>query len=232
VPIASCFFYLDRYFTKSLPNGVVIVGRNVAKLVDAPTVSKFKVEANEPSEAKAFLQAIAGDRLEAIFAVAIALVLRRGEALGLQWSDIDFESRILKVNQSLQRLQKKLVLQELKTKSSRRVIVLPQILIKKLRDHHTRQLKDKLIASSNWQNDNLVFCTAFGTPIDPRNVKRKLDSILKNAKIRHYRIHDLRHFCAALLLAQGAELKVISDQLGHSSIRVTGDVYAHVLSSL
>jgi integrase len=68
--------------------------------------------------------------------------------------------------------------------------------------------------------------------LPPLKIERKLDSILKSAKMRHYRIHDLRHFFASLLLAQGVELKVVSELLGHSDICITGDIYAHVLPSL
>ena len=71
-----------------------------------------------------------------------------------------------------------------------------------------------------------------GTPIDPRNVKRRFDALLKDAKLPHYRVHDLRHFCASLLLAQGVPLKVVSDILGHSQISTTADLYTHGLPSL
>lgn len=82
-----------------------------------------------------------------------------------------------------------------------------------------------------WTDNGLVFTTEFGTPLDPRNVKRVLDGLLKTAKLPHRRIHDLRHACATLLLAQGEDLKMISEILGHSSISVTADIYAHVSES-
>jgi site-specific recombinase XerD len=74
-----------------------------------------------------------------------------------------------------------------------------------------------------------VFCTSIGSPIEPRNVRRKLDSLMKDSGMRYFRLHDIRHFFASLLLAQGVELKMVSELLGHSSIRITGDIYAHVL---
>ena len=119
-----------------------------------------------------------------------------------------------------------------KTEKSERVLDIPKVLLQKLREHRTRQLEDKMRLGQDWQETGLVFTTAFGTPIDPRNVKRKLDAILKSAKMRHYRIHDLRHFFASLLLAHGVELKVVSELLGHPDIRIMGDIYAHVLPSL
>jgi integrase len=209
-----------------------LVGRNVASLTDPPRTEKFEVQPIAPEQARAFLQAIEGDRLEALFTVALSLGLRRGEALGLRWQDLDFQARTLRVNYSLQRLQGKLVLSEPKTKTSRRVLNLPDSLIVKLREHRTRQLEEKMQAGPHWQETGLVFTSSIGTPVDPRHIKRRLDPLLKNAGLPHYRVHDLRHFCASLLLAQGVPLKVVSDILGHSQISTTADLYTHVLPSL
>jgi len=206
-----------------------LVQRNVAALVDAPRAVRFEVQPIDQKQALAFLDALKGDRLEALFTVALSLGLRRGESLGLRWQDIDFENRTLRVCQQLQRIDKKLVFDEPKTKSSRRILGLPDSLAAKLREHRTRQLEQKMAAGSEWKEGGLVFTTSLGTPIDPRNVKRRLDSILDKAKLPHFRIHDLRHFCASLLLAQGVELKVVSQILGHTQIRVTADIYTHVL---
>jgi integrase len=119
-----------------------------------------------------------------------------------------------------------------KTEKSERVLDIPKVLLQKLREHRTGQLKENMALGQNWQDTGFVFTTSIGTPIDPRGVKRKLDAILKKAEMRHYRIHDLRHFFAALLLAQGVELKVVSKLLGHNEFRITGDIYTHVLPSL
>jgi len=145
-----------------------LVGRNVAELVDPPRAVKYEIQPINPDQARAFLDAIQGDRLEALFTVALSLGLRRGEALGLRWQDIDFENRTLRINQSLARLNKGLVMSEPKTKSSRRVLDLPQSLALKLREHRTRQLEEKLAAGQTWLDSGLVFTTSIGTPLDPR----------------------------------------------------------------
>jgi integrase len=106
------------------------------------------------------------------------------------------------------------------------------MLFSKLKEHRMRQLQEKLIAGSNWQETGLVFTSRLGTPVDPRHVKRYLDPLLKKAGLPHYRVHDLRHFCASLLLAQNVPLKVVSDILGHSRISITADLYTHVLPSV
>ncbi|HKY05769.1 MAG TPA: tyrosine-type recombinase/integrase, partial [Blastocatellia bacterium] len=209
-----------------------LVARNVAMLVDPPRLEKFEVQAISLEQARMLIQAVQGDRLEALFTVALSLGLRRGEALGLKWSDIDFQARTLRINHSLQRIQGRLILSEPKTKTSRRVLDLPESLIAKLRETRTRQLEEKLLAGSRWVETGLVFTSSIGTPVDPRHVKRRLDPLLKKAELPHYRVHDLRHFCASLLLAQGVPLKVVSEILGHSQISITADLYTHVLPSV
>ncbi len=209
-----------------------LVNRNVAALTDPPRAEKYEIQPITPEQARAFLQAIQGNRLEALFTVALSFGLRRGEALGLRWTDVDLEARTLRIKQQLQRLEGRLQLSEPKTKTSRRVLDLPDLLITKLREHRTRQLEDKLRAGSHWVETGLVFTTSLGTPIDPRNVKRRLDALLKEAGMPHFRVHDIRHFAASLMLAQGVPLKVVSDILGHSQISTTADLYTHVLPSL
>ena len=105
---------------------------------------------------------------------------------------------------------------------------LPEILIRKLRDHRTKQLEERMAAGENWQDHDMVFTSSIGTPLEPRNLNRHFDQLLKDAELPHIRLHDLRHFCASLLLAQGVPLKTISEILGHSQISTTADIYAHL----
>jgi integrase len=205
-----------------------LVARNVALLVDAPKVERYEVKPMDSEEAQKFLNVIKGDRLEALFRVGLAVGLRRGEALALKWSDVDLEGAVLRVTGTLQRLQGKLVIQPPKTKKSARALKIPKSLLTVLREHRTRQLEERLKAEY-WHDADLVFCTSIGTLIEPRNVRRKLDALMKDSGMRYFRLHDVRHFFASLLLAQGVELKLVSELLGHSSIRITGDIYAHVM---
>jgi integrase len=206
-----------------------LVVRNAAALTEPPRVEKYEVQPITPEEARRFLETIAGDRLEALFTVALALGLRRGEALGLRWQDIDFEQSVLRVNCSLQRFGGKLHLSDLKTKNSRRSLHMPDVLVRKLQEHRIRQLEDKLKAGLKWSDSDLVFTTSIGTPLEPRNVNRHFYDLLKTAKLSHFRLHDLRHYCASLLLAQGVQLKVVSEILGHTQLSTTADIYTHIL---
>jgi integrase len=206
-----------------------LVARNVASLVDPPRRQRLRVNPFTPEEAHAFLQAIKGDRLEALFSVPLAMGLRQGEALGLRWTDIDFEARLLKLERQLQRENGKLTLTELKSESSRRTLPLPETVVTALRAHRIRQLEEKMLAGKRWQENGLVFTSTVGTPLDARNLLRKYHAARERAGLRHQRYHDLRHCAGSLLLAQGVPPKTISEILGHSDIRLTLNTYAHVM---
>ena len=158
--------------------------------------------------------------------------LRRGETLGLAWNDVDLDDGTLTVRQALQRIDGKLRLTPPKTKRSRRTIALPQTVVAALRMHRARQLQERLLAGSRWHDSGLVFTTTIGTPLEPRNVTRDFQRILAKAGLPRIRLHDLRHGCATLLLAQGVQPRVVMDILGHSTISVTMDTYSHVLATM
>jgi len=210
-----------------------LIPRNVAKLAEGPTVEETQVTSLSPAEAARFLDAVRGNRLEALYRVALAVGLRRGEALGLRWADIDLESRQLRVVNALQRVNGKLVLVPPKTKRSRRTVSLPEVVVSALREHRRRQLEEQLLAGARWSNqDELVFTTTIGTPLDGDSVTKAFSVILEKAGIRHVRFHDLRHSCASLLLAQGVPMRVVMEVLGHSTITLTMNTYSHVMPSL
>lgn len=211
-----------------------LVGRNVAALVDDPPGARRRLRASPLTleQARALLTAARGDRLETLYSVALALGLRRGEALGLRWSDIDLEAGTLTVSEQLQRIDGHLVFCPPKTEESRRTLPLPQALIAALRLHKERQAEERRGVGSAWVEHRLLFPSPIGTPLDPASLLRQYKALLKRAKLPSIRFHDLRHACASLLLAQGVDLKVIQATLGHSTIGTTADVYTHVMPSL
>ena len=183
-------------------------------------------------EARGFLDAIRGDRLEALFSVALALGLRQGEALGLRWQDIELEAGTLAVRTTLQRTDGRYELAEPETEKSRRTLPLPPPVVERLREHRRRQNEERLHAGPLWQDWDLVFSRDDGSPLDRAAVSRHLRTIVIAADLPPVRFHDLRHSCASLLLAQGVSMKVIQETLGHSSIATTGNIYAHVIPEL
>jgi len=206
------------------------VGRNVAALTDAPKVVRREMTALTPEEAKQLLKAMRGDRLEALYTVALALGLRQGEALGLRWQDIDLDTRTLTVRYQLQRVDSKLVLVEPKTPKSRRALMLPGIVVEALKRHRTRQKEERLLAGYRWQDTGFVFTSTIGTPLDADNMRREFHATVTAAKLPPMRFHDLRHSAASLLAAQGASARDVMETLGHTQIGTTLNLYTHVFT--
>ena len=206
--------------------------RDVAAIVRGPSAPKEEVRPWTPEKAERFLEAAAGDRLYALFAVGVALGLRRGELLGLRWSDVDLDVPILRVRQSVQRIHKiGLVTGPPTSSRSRRDIPLPAFAVRVLREHRLKQAEERLALGPYWVNSGLVFTSSVGTPYEPRNLARNLDELQREADVRRIRFHDMRHTCASLLLAQGVPTRVVMDVLGHSQFSITMDLYSHVMPS-
>lgn len=206
-----------------------LVTRNVATLVDPPRYVKPDVVPFSSEQINSFLQASSEDRLRTLFLVMLSMGLRKGEALGLRWQDVDLESGVMRVQNSLQRIEKKLQLVDLKTKRSRRTLPVPESLVSALKAHRVRQLEEKMLAGERWKETGLVFATTVGTPLNPRNVLRSFHRLLAKANIPRQGVHNLRHSCASLLLEQNVHARTLMDILGHSRISVTMDTYAHVM---
>ena len=213
-----------------------LVPRNVALLVDFPKVEEAEIEPFSPEQSMRFIEATKGHRLGALFSVALAIGLRKGEALGLKWPVIDFERGTLAVRLALQRLkmpgEKKghLLLKEPK-RSSKRTINLPRVCVTALLEHRAIQEQERRLAGTRWQESDYVFTTGIGTPMEPRNLERAYGQILAIAGLHHVRIHDLRHTAATLLLIQGVHPRVVMELLGHSQIAVTMR-YSHMVPAL
>lgn len=209
-----------------------LVPRNVATIVDTPRVPRKQMRCLTPEQARKLLVTVQGDRLEALYSVAIALGLRRGEALALKWEDVDLDLGILHIKAGLVRIEGKLQRVEPKTAMSRRTIRLPWVANVALRAHKERQSEDREIAGARWNEMGLVFPSQVGTHLEPRSFKRNLDRALQKAGLEHIRIHDLRHTAASLMLAQGVSPKMVSEILGHSRVGITFDTYVHIYDAM
>jgi integrase len=208
-----------------------LVRYNAAAMVDAPS----RVRQTEPvaltvEQARAFLDVVEGDRLELLYNLALSLGIRQGELLALRWDDVDYQRRLLHITHTLHvEAGGKYVLAPPKTKTSVRTLPLSEPLIRLLRQRRTRQLEERLKAGSAWEEHGLIFTTARqGRPMSATVVRDLFHVLLERNGFAMMRFHDLRHSCASLMIAQGVPLKVVQEILGHSSITVTADVYAHV----
>jgi len=205
-----------------------LVHKNAAALTSPPRAVRHEVSPFTPDEARTFLSKIPGNRLEALYVMAMGTGMRQGELLGLTWRNVDLDSGAARVRQQMQRVNGKLTLVEPKTAQSRRTVALPAIVVTALTAYRERQRFQRKWAGSRWQEHGLVFTTTIGTPLDNSNVTHNFQKTLSDAKIRKQRFHDLRHCAATLMLAQGADLRTIMDVLGHSTITLTANTYAHL----
>jgi len=209
-----------------------LVHRNVARQVRPPVAQREEVRVLAVEDARRLVGVIRGDRFEALWVCALTLGLRKGELLGLRWSDIDFGDATLTVRQALQRVGGHLVLVEPKTVRSRRVVPVPPPTLAALRGHRRRQKSDQLAAGPAWRNTGLVFTTHLGGPLEPRNVNRSWYAVRSRAGLTGFRLHDLRHSCASFMLAAGASPRTVMKTLGHSQIGLTMNTYTHVLPEI
>ncbi|MGD0946780.1 MAG: site-specific integrase [Candidatus Binatia bacterium] len=225
--------YMHSVLSRALNRAVKwdLVARNVCTLVSPPRVPRRLVEPLSPDDARRLLEVVKDDQNEALYSVAMALGLRKGEALGLRWQDVDLESATLSVRHQLQNRRGKR-LTEPKSDRSRRTLPLPEFAVKALRSHRARQLEARLLAGSRWQETGHVFTTSIGTPMDASRVSKQFRRALAKAGLPHKRFHDLRHTAASLLLAQGVHPRVVMEILGHSQISVTMNTYSHVMPTL
>jgi integrase len=207
---------------------------NPAVRVDPPKVRQEEITPLDTEQARIFLAAARGDRFEALDVLSLTVGLRMGEALGLRWSDIDFDAKTLRVSRQLQRVRDGggLVFSEPKN-ASRRTVDLPQRAVEALRSHRKRQMEEQLRVGSEWQDYGLVFATGKGTPLDAQNiVNRHFKPLLKRAGLPSIRWHDPRHTYATLLLARGTHPTYVQKSLGHASVQLTLDRYSHWMPSM
>jgi integrase len=206
-----------------------IVSKNVAdrEHVDPPRLTRGEVDAYSAAEVGKILAKISDSDDRAMIRTIATFGLRVGEVLGLQWKDVDFEARTLRIVRAVQRQQpnKGLVFAELKTGRSRRSLLMPESLVTELKEHRRRQLEQKLRAANVWEDHDLLFPTSRGTPQDSRNVLRILHRAETAAGLPKKGLHKLRSSAATIMLTAGVPLDVVSQMLGHSSIKMTADVY-------
>ena len=184
------------------------------------------------TQVRSLLLAAQGTRYEALFWLAVSTGLREGELLGLRWSDLDWKTHSLHVQRQLQRLDGQYVFPEPKSAAGRRVIVVGETMIQKLRAHLNILEAERREAGDRWQENDLIFSSSLGTPWDKRNMFKYYKIFLKKAGLPDIRFHDLRHTAATLMLQQGVHPKIVQERLGHSDITLTLNTYSHVLPAM
>lgn len=210
-----------------------MIPRNVAEVVKAPRPVHKDMRPLSAEETRRLLATARGDRLEALYVLAVHTGMRQGELLALRWQDVDLENTRASVRRTLTKSGGRLLFGEPKTKKSRRTIQLTAGSVNALRAHRKRQVEERLAAGGLWSDNGLVFASETGTLINPSNLRRRsFASLLKKAGMPKVRFHDLRHTCATLLFGRSVHPKYVQELLGHANIAITLDTYSHVIPGM
>lgn len=175
-----------------------------------------------------FLDYASDDRLYSLWFLFATTGLRRAEAVGLRWSDVDLGAGRVSIRQTLAYVGTRATFSEPKTDSSRRLVELASPTVDVLRAHRTRQAEERLAIGPGYSDLDLVFAHVDGRPLNPATVSRSFDALVKDARVPKITLHGLRHTFATLALLDGIPSKVVAEVLGHSSTRVTEDLHQHV----
>jgi len=223
---------LTSAFSQAVKWQMLVV--NPCNVVTLPRLKKTEMKAFSPEEARRFLEAAKDDKHGLVFAFALASGMRPEEYLALQWKDICFEKNTATVQRTLiWRKGGGWYFSEPKTAKSRRTLPMPKNFFVELKRHKRLQAEQMLKLGQSYERNNFVFATDEGKPIYLRNLrKRNFAKILEKADLTGFRLYDLRHSTATLLLSEGINPKIVSERLGHASIVLTLDTYSHVLPDM
>lgn len=178
------------------------------------------------------LTALKGEPLYLPALIAALTGLRRGEVLALRWQDVDLERGVLTVCQSIERTAGVITMKEPKNRTSRRGVLIDEMLVAPLREHKGQQSALRLRLGPLYQNNDLIVCTLDGKPLNPDWVSDRFPRLCVEKGLPRLRFHDLRHSHASSMLASGVSPKAIQERLGHSTYKMTMDTYAHVIPAM
>lgn len=210
--------------------------RNAADSADPPKPSdtpEVEMVTWSADELRRFLDHVADDRLAPLWTVLAMTGLRRGEALGLRWKDVDLDAARLSIRQTLIAVGYEVQIGQPKTKKGRRSVALDPGTVATLTAWRARRLEERMAwGQGRLGGDDLVFTREDGEALHPDRVTKLFDGHVRRAELPRIRLHDLRHTHATLALAAGVHPKVVSERLGHSTVSLTLDVYSHAIPAL
>jgi integrase len=223
---------LHKALADAARKGTVL--RNVADLADPPRLSSAlrpEMKVWDAKQLRQFLEEIEGHRLYPALYLLANTGMRRGEVLGLRWSDVDLDAASVSVSRALVIVAYKPQLSDVKTGHGRRTIDLEPKTVAVLRAWKKRQIEEHMLTSARPGTD-LVFAHPDGSWVNPDYFSQVFDRHLARSALPAIRLHDLRHTHASILLKQGVPLKVVSERLGHSNPAFTLSVYQHLLPGM
>lgn len=210
-----------------------LIQRNPAAIARPPVADRKEQRTWSSDDVRAFFAAVAEDRLLSLYVLLATTGMRRGEALGLRWSDVDLDARELRVIQTLTTVNYEVIISTPKTKRSRRVVYLDAHTVESLRVHRRKQREERLAAGEAWDSSfDWVFTDELGSALHPDRFTREFRRQVLFHGLPEIRLHDLRHSYATLALKAGVHPKIVSERLGHATVGVTLDLYSHVTPAL
>jgi integrase len=211
-----------------------LLRQNPMTFVDSPRNEPREMKAMTAAQAKEFLEAAKDDDFKTFFLFALLTGCRPGEIFALKWGDIDFASGIVTIQRNLVRRNNTTwYFSEPKSPRSRRSLKLTPRLVASLQDLRRRQAEVRMRNRKSWEDLDLVFTDSFGACVSIDRVRRRFKKLVKAAGLdRRLRLYDLRHSCASILTAQGCNPKIVSERLGHSTVKLTLDLYTHLAPGL
>lgn len=209
--------HIHAYLRRVLNEAVKweLIYRNPCDSVTPPRVEKRPPAVWSVDEAQTFLRATAEHRWHAIYLIALTTGARRGEILGMEWKNINWNKGTITIEKTVVEVSGVATVTSPKTAKSRRTITLPAVVLDLLKDNPIKE--------------GFIFESEAGTPVHPRNLLRHFYSVLDTLDIPRIRFHDLRHTCATILLQRDVHPKKVQELLGHSSITLTLDTYSHII---
>ncbi len=209
-----------------------LIARSVATLVNLPAVDEREKATLSPDEARRFLAAARGNRMENLFWLFLTTGLRLSEARGLMWDDIDWAEGTLAVRRQIQQYEGANHIGKPKSASGNRVIPLAPVAIAALRRQEGLVAEERRQMGPRWQEWNLIFPSPVGKPFGDSTLKCTMDRVLNRAKMPHYSPHQLRHSAATFMVAANVNPKIAMDVLGHSTVEMTLKRYQHVTAPM
>lgn len=207
-----------------------LVSYNAAADARLPKVTRSRVKPWEPEQLGQFLDFTNGTRLHPLWTLAALTGLRRGELLGLRWSDYDAARRRLVVRQQLVTVGGRLVFSPPKSAAGEdRIVDLDETTAGALALHRLAQDGEREQWADAYEDHDLIFCQENGRPYDPTRITAEFRQAVEESGLPRIRLHDLRHGAASLHLAAGTSIEIVSKLLGHSTTAITADTYSHLL---
>lgn len=224
--------YVHRVLREALQHAVQqqLLPRNIADDITLPQAKKYKPKVYKPEEIATLLQCVKNTEYETAIHLAALLGLRRGEVLGLKWSDVDFKNKSITIQRQLLPTTKGIIFKDPKTEDSIRTIALSERLVDILKKEKIKQKKQKLLLGKDYHDNDLICCKDNGEMFHPSSFSHDFAKILKQNNMEHIRFHDLRHSAATNMLNANIPIKLASNILGHSSVTITMDIYSHVIN--